>query len=172
MSVPSRFDLSPDDLSALLDGEPAFRARQVWEGLYRHGSGPAELTTLPVGLRTRLAAEPALQPALSPVAESIADDGGTVKWLWELADGSRIETVLMHYPDRSTVCVSTQDGCAMACGFCATGQAGFERNLSTGEIVEQVAVARRAAAAGGRRLSNVVLMGMGEPLANYERVWT
>src|SRR5437763_9216494 len=77
----------------------------------------------------------------------------------------------MHYPERATVCVSTQAGCSMACGFCATGQAGFERNLTTGEIVEQVAVARRAAAAGGRRLSNVVFMGMGEPLANYDRVW-
>ncbi|HEX7168465.1 MAG TPA: 23S rRNA (adenine(2503)-C(2))-methyltransferase RlmN, partial [Acidimicrobiales bacterium] len=91
---------------------------------------------------------------------------------WSLADGRQVETVLMHYPDRSTVCVSSQAGCAMACGFCATGQAGFDRHLTTGEIVEQVVVASRAAAAAKRRLSNVVFMGMGEPLANYEAVWT
>jgi 23S rRNA (adenine2503-C2)-methyltransferase len=86
-----------------------------------------------------------------------------------LHDGAQVETVLMHYPDRVTVCVSTQAGCAMACQFCATGQAGFERHLSGGEIVEQVAVAMREARP--RRLSNVVFMGMGEPLANYDRVW-
>ncbi|HEX9259084.1 MAG TPA: 23S rRNA (adenine(2503)-C(2))-methyltransferase RlmN, partial [Acidimicrobiales bacterium] len=83
----------------------------------------------------------------------------------------RVETVLMLYPDRATVCVSTQAGCAMACGFCATGQAGFERHLTTGEIVEQVVRAAARARAIGRRLSNVVFMGMGEPFANYERVW-
>jgi 23S rRNA (adenine2503-C2)-methyltransferase len=103
-------------------------------------------------------------------AESIADDGKTRKWLWALADGSRVETVLMHYPDRATVCVSSQAGCAMGCSFCATGQAGFARHLSAGEIVEQVIVARRSAHPS--RLSNVVFMGMGEPLANYDRVWS
>jgi 23S rRNA (adenine2503-C2)-methyltransferase len=113
------------------------------------------------------------------VAESVSDGGDTVKWLWRLADGAHVETVLMHYADRSTVCVSTQAGCAMACGFCATGQAGFVRHLTTGEIVEQVmrAVQRtRVASAGSgpedrRRVGNVVFMGMGEPLANYDRVW-
>jgi 23S rRNA (adenine2503-C2)-methyltransferase len=78
----------------------------------------------------------------------------------------------MHYPDRSTACVSSQAGCAMACGFCATGQAGFDRHLTTGEIVEQVVRAKAAAAATGRRLSNVVFMGMGEPMANYDAVWS
>ena len=113
-----------------------------------------------------------MAPSLRPVTESKADRGGTVKWLWELADGVRVETVLMHYASgRSTVCVSTQAGCAMACGFCATGQAGFDRHLSTGEIVEQVIQASRAARAAERRVSNVVFMGMGEPLANYDRVW-
>ena len=102
-------------------------------------------------------------------AESVSEDGQTVKWLWALADGARVETVLMHYPDRATVCVSSQAGCAMGCSFCATGQAGFARHLSTGEIVEQVIAARRAARPS--RLSNVVFMGMGEPLANYDRVW-
>jgi len=132
---------------------------------------PEDMTDLPAGLRARLSAEPDLVPALELVAETSADRGGTVKWLWGLAGGARIETVLMHYPGRSTACVSTQAGCAMGCGFCATGQAGFDRNLSVGEIVEQVVRAVRAARDGGRRLSNVVFMGMGEPLANYERVW-
>ena len=107
--------------------------------------------------------------ALVPVAESVSDDGDTVKWLWALGDGARVETVLMHYDDRSTVCISTQAGCAMACGFCATGQAGFERNLTVGEIVEQVLRASQRAAP--RRVGNVVFMGMGEPLANLDRTW-
>ena len=166
------YELSRTDFGDLLAGEPRYRVDQVWEGLYRQFTPPWELTTLPKGLRARLEAEPALAPALAAVAESTADGGATVKWLWSLGDGARIETVLMHYPvKRSTVCVSTQAGCAMACGFCATGQAGFERHLTTGEIVEQVTRAARAAADSGRRLSNVVFMGMGEPLANYDRVW-
>ena len=101
----------------------------------------------------------------------MSDAGDTVKWLWTLADGRQVETVLMRYPDRATVCVSSQAGCAMACSFCATGQAGFDRHLSTGEIVEQVVRARTRAAADGQRLSNVVFMGMGEPFANYDRTW-
>jgi 23S rRNA (adenine2503-C2)-methyltransferase len=96
-------------------------------------------------------------------------DGQTTKWLWALPDGARIETVLMLYPGRATVCVSSQAGCAMACRFCATGQGGFARNLSAGEIVEQVVAARKAALP--HRLGNVVFMGMGEPLANYARTW-
>jgi 23S rRNA (adenine2503-C2)-methyltransferase len=113
-----------------------------------------------------------LPPALELVTESATSDGNTVKWLWRLHDGSSIETVLMHYPDRSTVCVSTQAGCAMACGFCATGQGGFERNLSVGEIIEQVIRAARRAQSGStpRRVSNIVFMGMGEPMANYDRM--
>jgi 23S rRNA (adenine2503-C2)-methyltransferase len=125
------------------------------------------MTELPAPLRVRLAA--ALPPALRELSRQTADGGDTIKLLWALADGSRVETVLMAYPDRVTVCVSTQAGCAMACQFCATGQAGFRRHLSSGEIVEQVAVAMREARP--RRLSNVVFMGMGEPLANYDRVW-
>jgi 23S rRNA (adenine2503-C2)-methyltransferase len=99
-----------------------------------------------------------------------ADGGTTVKWLFGLGDGAAIETVLMHYPGRTTVCVSSQAGCAMACGFCATGQAGFRRHLSAGEIVEQVVRAAREARATERRLSNVVFMGMGEPLLNLDAV--
>jgi 23S rRNA (adenine2503-C2)-methyltransferase len=170
--VAGRYDLSLDELGTLLEGEPAFRVRQVWDGLYRRVAEPDELTDLPAALRRRLAADPAFAPALREELCSVSERGETVKWLWSLPDGARIETVLMHYPapgPRSTVCVSTQAGCAMACGFCATGQAGFDRNLSTGEIVEQVARAIREARP--RRVSNVVFMGMGEPLANYDRVW-
>ena len=163
--------MTPEQLAGMLAGEPAYRLQQVWEGLYRHGTPPEELTTLPVGLRARLADEPGLAPSLWPDVEAVSDAGATLKWRWRLADGRRIETVLMHYGRRSTACVSSQAGCAMGCGFCATGQAGFDRNLTVGEIVEQVVRARAAARAHGGRVSNVVFMGMGEPLANYQRVW-
>jgi 23S rRNA (adenine2503-C2)-methyltransferase len=171
----TRYDLDRDQMAALLDGEANYRVEQVWRGLYEQLADPGELTTLPKALRTRLDVE--MPAALAPAAESVSDDGETVKWLWRLHDGAHVETVLMHYDDRSTVCVSTQAGCAMACGFCATGQGGFERNLSTGEIVEQVIRASRharrnhTAADKGRRVSNIVFMGMGEPFANYDRTW-
>jgi 23S rRNA (adenine2503-C2)-methyltransferase len=168
LAVTSRYDLSRPDVAALLEGEPTYRVDQVWQALHR-GDDLTAASTLPKALRTRLAGEPALVPALDLAAESVSDGGDTLKWLWTLGDGTQVETVLMHYRDRSTVCVSTQAGCAMACGFCATGQAGFERHLTTGEIVEQVM--RAIAAAKPRRVSNVVFMGMGEPLANYDRVW-
>jgi 23S rRNA (adenine2503-C2)-methyltransferase len=169
--VPTRYDLDRDALGARLDGEPRYRVDQVWSGLYEHASGLEELTTLPKALRARLADE--LPLALTPVTESVSEDGATIKFLWELEGGARVETVLMHYPDRSTVCVSTQAGCAMACGFCATGQAGFERNLTVGEIVEQVVRSVQRARSGDapRRVSNIVFMGMGEPMANYDRRW-
>ena len=167
--MPTRYDVSRAELGALLDGEPRYRVDQVWRGLYEQLAPPETLTVLPATLRMRLATE--LPPGLSLVTERVSDGGDTVKLLWELAGQARVETVLMHYPDRTTVCVSTQAGCAMACGFCATGQAGFERHLSTGEIVEQVVEAARRARQSGRRLSNVVFMGMGEPLANYDRTW-
>jgi 23S rRNA (adenine2503-C2)-methyltransferase len=163
------YDLDRDALAARLSGEPRYRVDQLWRGLYEQLADPHELTTLPKALRARLDSE--LPLALTPAAESVSHDRQTTKWLWRLADGAHIETVLMLYRDRATVCVSTQAGCAMACGFCATGQAGFDRNLSTGEIVEQVVRSVRAARAGGRRVSNVVFMGMGEPFANYERTW-
>ncbi|MEO5966109.1 MAG: 23S rRNA (adenine(2503)-C(2))-methyltransferase RlmN [Candidatus Limnocylindrales bacterium] len=165
----TRYDLTRDELGAALDGEPRYRVDQLWRGLYEQLAEPADLTTLPKGLRATLAET--LPSALVQTAESTSDGGDTIKWLWQLADGARIETVLMHYTDRSTVCVSTQAGCAMACSFCATGQAGYERNLTTGEIVEQLVRAMRRARTDGRRVSNVVFMGMGEPLANYDRMW-
>jgi len=158
-------------LATLLGGSPRYRTDQIWEALYQRGASPEEMTNLPQLLRRRLAEHPSFQAALEQVHVSVSDGGDTAKWLWKLVDGREVETVLMHYPGRSTVCVSSQAGCAMACSFCATGQAGFDRNLSTGEIVEQVVRARRVAAEAGRRLSNVVFMGMGEPLANYDRTW-
>ncbi len=161
------YDLSREDLAALLVDEPPFRVHQVWDGLHRRALRPAEMTDLPGPLRARL--EEVLRPALATATRREADGGDTVKWLWALADGSRVETVLMTYPDRVTVCVSTQAGCAMGCTFCATGQAGFRRHLRTGEIVEQVVAAVREARP--RRLSHVVFRGMGEPLANYDRTW-
>ena len=128
------------------------------------------MTVLPIPLRRRMADIDALAPGLEQVTRQEADRGTTVKWLWRLHDGAQIETVLMEYGTRATVCISSQAGCAMACGFCATGQAGYQRNLSTGEIVEQVV--RAAVDRGGRRPGNVVFMGMGEPLANYRAVWS
>ena len=157
------------ELTELLDGEPRYRLDQIWQGLYQNLSTPAEMTNLPKALRATLSER--LSPALQVVVRRVSDGGDTVKYLWELHDGKRIETVLMMYPDRVTVCVSSQVGCAMGCGFCATGQAGFGRHLTVGEIVEQVVMAAREARAMQRRLGNVVFMGMGEPLANEAVVW-
>jgi 23S rRNA (adenine2503-C2)-methyltransferase len=171
--VPGAYEMSRDDVAGLLAGEHRYRTNQVWHGLWGLGARPAEMTNLPKALREKL--EAAIVPALREGARSVSADGQTTKWLWVLNDGRRIETVLMLYPDRATVCVSSQAGCAMACSFCATGQGGFDRHLSVGEIVEQVVVARREALAGPegpRRLGNVVFMGMGEPLANYDRTWS
>jgi 23S rRNA (adenine2503-C2)-methyltransferase len=151
-------------------GQPGFRADQ----LSRHYFGGLcadvqAMTDLPASAATVLGPG-LLPPLLSEVRALETDSGTTRKTLWRLFDGTLVESVLMAYRDRVTVCVSSQAGCGMACPFCATGQGGLRRNLSTGEIVEQVAAAARAAQSSGRRLSNVVFMGMGEPLANYNRV--
>jgi 23S rRNA (adenine2503-C2)-methyltransferase len=167
----SRYDLSRGDLAGLLAGEPSYRVDQVWDGMYRRLAAPNELSELPRPLRAKLAAIPALTPAFSLADEAVSDRGLTLKWLLAAGDGTRIETVLMGYRDRVTVCVSSQAGCAMACGFCATGQAGYLRQLSSGEITEQVVrAARFALDHRWGRLGNIVLMGMGEPLANYANV--
>ena len=165
----TRYELGRDDLATMLDGEPRYRLDQLWDGLYTQLADPADITNLPKALRTRLDDE--LPNALSLVTESVSDDGDTVKYLWELDGGSRVETVLMLYADRATVCVSSQAGCAMGCGFCATGQAGFTRHLSVGEIVEQVVRSSQRAQRAQRRVSNIVFMGMGEPMANLDAVW-
>ena len=178
--------------------QPRFRADQVWEWLYKKlADDPAAMTNLPKALRERLAAETRVDP-LERVYEQRSSDGQTVKWLFRLHDGLTIETVLMLYDDvsgstreRRTVCISTQAGCAMGCVFCATGQAGLARNLTAGEIVAQVLAAARWLAHSDegpttndetpprvrpssfvlRPLTNIVVMGMGEPMANYDRTW-
>lgn len=162
---PTLYGATREEVAALLDawGEPAYRADQLRDALYRQRLPLHECTTLSKPLRARLAKS--LPLALELLAEATGDAGTTTKWLWAAADGVEVETVLMTYPDRATVCVSSQAGCAMGCTFCATGQAGFDRHLDTGEIVEQVL---RAAHAAPRRVDNVVFMGMGEPLANYD----
>jgi 23S rRNA (adenine2503-C2)-methyltransferase len=166
----SLYDATREDMEVLLEGQPAFRITQIWDGLYKQLLEPEKILTLPGALRTQITEM--LPTALNSVTTSISDKGDTVKFLWSLVDGGHpIETVLMHYRDRATVCVSTQAGCAMACGFCATGQAGFSRHLTTGEIVEQVVRAARESAKRKQRLANVVFMGMGEPLANEAAVW-
>ena len=152
-------------------GLPAFRARQLAAQYYgRLVAEPQEMTDLPAAVRETVA-DTLFPPLITGVREIECDGGQTRKTLWRSADGTTFESVLMRYPNRNTVCISSQAGCGMACPFCATGQAGLTRNLSTAEILEQV----RAAAVTmrdrfGGRLSNVVFMGMGEPLANYSRV--
>ena len=167
MSADTRYQPDRDELAELLSDHPTYRVDQLWKGLYDEGLAIEEISTLPKQLRADLAA--LLPPALFDRTVRISEGGETHKWLWGLDDGDAVETVLMHYTGRYTVCVSSQAGCAMGCGFCATGQEGFRRHLTTGEIVEQVVRARTAAQP--RRLSNVVFMGMGEPLANYDAVW-
>ena len=155
-------------------GQPAFRADQLARHYYRGVTDPAQMTDVPAAARETLA-EALLPGLLTVVRHQTADGGRTRKTLWRLHDGALVESVLMRYPDRATVCISSQAGCGMACPFCATGQQGLTRNLSAAEIIGQ-AVAAAAAMANGEidggpgRLSNVVFMGMGEPLANYARV--
>jgi 23S rRNA (adenine2503-C2)-methyltransferase len=165
--VTTRYAATRDDLAELLAswGEPRYRAAQLFDGLWTQRLRLDDITTLPKPLRARLA--DALPLALTPVTHQTSADGQTIKWLWRAHDGAQIETVLMVNPDRATVCVSSQAGCAMGCTFCATGQAGFERHLDAGEIVEQVV---RAQHVTDTRVSHVVFMGMGEPLANFDPV--
>lgn len=152
-------------------GLPAFRGKQLANQYYgRLIADPHQMTDLPAAVRDQVASTmfPKLMDA---VREIECDAGETRKMLWRAVDGTTFESVLMRYPQRNTVCISSQAGCGMACPFCATGQGGLKRNLSTAEILEQV----RAAAVELRdrdhgRLSNIVFMGMGEPLANYKRV--
>lgn len=170
-------DLTPEQrveaVTAL--GEKPLRAKQLATHYFTHlTADPAAMTDLPQASRDKLVE--ALFPDLLTAARTMQADGGTtVKTLWHLFDGAKVESVLMRYAHRSTLCVSSQAGCGMACPFCATGQLGLTRNLSTAEIVEQVRRAARSLAdgevpGGPTRLSNIVFMGMGEPLANYKTV--
>jgi len=174
-------DLQPEQVEEVLRSwdEPAYRARQLLHGVYqRLAASLDEMTGLPQGLRARLSAEFALS-GLTLETRRDSSDGLTAKYLFRLCDGNSIESVLMRYPSRggsgarTTACISTQVGCAIGCPFCATGASGFVRNLSTGEIVGQaLALARDvegpASPRAASRLTNVVFMGMGEPLANYD----
>lgn len=156
-------------------GEKPFRARQLAQHYFgRLEADTARMTDLPAASRERLG-EALLPQLLTPVKHVTCDNGMTRKTLWRAFDGVLVESVLMRYPDRVTLCVSSQAGCGMNCPFCATGQAGLTRNLSTAEIVDQVVssardLARGTVAGGPGRISNIVFMGMGEPLANYKRV--
>lgn len=170
-------DLAPAERKARLEelGLPGFRAKQLSTHYFgRLVDDPVEMTDLPAAQREELVS--ALLPDLmTPLRTLEADRGNTRKTLWKLFDGALVESVLMRYPGRATMCVSSQAGCGMACPFCATGQGGLQRNMSTAEIVEQVvagarALARGEVAGGPGRVSNVVFMGMGEPMANYKAV--
>jgi len=164
------YDLDHPALQALLEGwdEPSYRADQLWEWLYVHlVDSFDQMTNLPQALRERLAAEAVIGvPGVVDMLRS--PDGRTRKDLLRLRDGEMIEAVLMRYERRRTACISTQVGCAMGCPFCATGQMGFHRDLTSGEIVAQALHFARELHAKDERLTNVVLMGMGEPLANYD----
>ncbi|HYF72973.1 MAG TPA: 23S rRNA (adenine(2503)-C(2))-methyltransferase RlmN [Nocardioides sp.] len=170
-------DLSLEERTAYAKelGLPGFRAKQLSTHYFtRLVDDPAEMTDLPAGQREELVAG-LLPQLMTPLRTMEADRGTTRKTLWKLFDGALVESVLMRYPDRATMCVSSQAGCGMACPFCATGQGGLQRNMSTAEIVEQVVAGARALArgqvpGGPGRVSNVVFMGMGEPLANYKAV--
>ncbi len=169
---PLIYDLDRDRLkdALLAMGEPSYRAGQVWQAIYAQlAASSVQITTLPKSLRDKL--EDAFEFShLEAIDKLVSSDRETVKTLFQLPDGARIEAVLMHYDERDTLCISSQAGCAMNCVFCATGQMGFRRNLSSGEIVEQVLYYARDLQKSGKKVTNVVVMGMGEPLANYEAV--
>lgn len=170
LAARSFFDLTLAELQAELAtwGEPAYRGRQLWQAVYRDlAASPAAITTLPKPLRERLATEFRFG-SLTLATEARSTDGETRKALFQLPDGKAIEAVLMGYARRRTTCISTQAGCAMGCVFCATGQMGFKRHLTAGEIVEQVLWFARELKAQADRLTNIVVMGMGEPFHNYE----
>ncbi|MEU4455474.1 23S rRNA (adenine(2503)-C(2))-methyltransferase RlmN [Nocardioides sp. NPDC023903] len=166
-------DLAGRQDAAKEAGLPGFRAKQLSVHYFeRLVDDPEKMTDLPASQRQELV-NTFLPDLMTPISQQEADKGTTRKTLWKLFDGALVESVLMRYTDRATVCISSQAGCGMACPFCATGQGGLERNMSTAEIVHQVVVAARQMASGEipggpGRLSNVVFMGMGEPMANYK----
>ena len=187
------YDLDLNSISTMMTSwnEPAYRARQIWQGLYQHYyPSPSEFPNLPKPLREKLATELNFA-CIEPVRQLDSSDKHTRKTLFKLQDGNFIEAVLMRYDDssplnpspngrgdrgdakhRRTLCISTQAGCAMGCVFCATGQMGFKRNLSSGEIVAQVMFYARLLQQEGSNVTNIVLMGMGEPFHNYDNTMT
>ena len=174
-SIPTHIaDLSADEIKSKCEelGVPTFRGKQIEVHYFQHlQNDPDQWSDIPAEQRALLAE--VFTPKLIELVRSVTTDNGmTRKDLWKMCDGTLVESVLMKYPDRVTVCISSQAGCGMGCPFCATGQGGLQRNLTAGEITEQIVAAARACAngelpGGPTRLSNVVFMGMGEPLANY-----
>jgi 23S rRNA (adenine2503-C2)-methyltransferase len=177
-------DMSKEELAAKAKelGIPGFRVKQIAKHYFTHyTSNPEDMTDLPQEGRAELVGI-FLPKLLTEVKRLQTDNGDTIKFLWRLFDGALVESVLMRYPGRITLCVSSQAGCGMACPFCATGQAGLTRNMTAAEIVDQIVQANAVIAAGGlggkkateheERVGNIVFMGMGEPLANYNRLMT
>lgn len=169
-SLPLIYDFDLPALTELVNGwgEPAFRAKQIWQGLYKNlWDSPDEFSNLPKSLRAKMSENLRFE-VLEPTLKLDSTDGQTRKTLFRLPDGRQIEAVLMRYDRRRTLCISTQVGCAMGCTFCATGQMGFTRHLSSGEIVAQVMYYARLLREEDQAVTNVVLMGMGEPFHNYD----
>ena len=174
------YDLDVEDLKLLLKSwdEPSYRSRQIWEGLYRQFLFSIdEFTNLPKNLRKKLtdyfssnelSVKQSTFHTLQPVAQQESSDGETIKTLFSIEGGFMVEAVLMRYENRRTLCISTQAGCAMGCVFCATGQMGFKRQLTRGEIIEQVIFYARDLARVNEHVTNIVIMGMGEPFHNYD----
>jgi 23S rRNA (adenine2503-C2)-methyltransferase len=175
------YDLDLEDLNQLLKSwdEPSYRATQIWDGLYqKFWSSTDEFSTLPKNLRKKLGEyfspndeivdKPSSYQTLHPISTQESNDGETIKTLFSINHGYFVEAVLMRYRKRRTLCISTQAGCAMGCVFCATGQMGFKRHLSSGEIIEQVIYYARELARGNEHVTNIVIMGMGEPFHNYD----
>ncbi len=170
LQKPSIFDQDITDISTFVKtmGEADYRTDQIWNGLYQNlWPEPNQFTNLPARLKQNLSQVYSFDN-LIPRNQLISKDGQTIKTLFQLSDQKMIETVLMKYQKRRSLCISTQAGCAMGCVFCATGQMGFLRNLSSGEIVEQVIYFARYLANNHEKLTNIVVMGMGEPFHNYD----
>lgn len=180
----SLLDLSRNELSDYVAslGQPHYRASQIWQWIYKHHVDDFDaMENIPKGLRAALSKEASIVP-LIPVAEVVSQAKDTYKVLFRLHDGYTVEAVLMTYDRRRTLCISSQAGCAMGCTFCATAIGGLARNLTAGEILAQVlyfarylgepAWAPEIAIARPSRVTNIVLMGMGEPMHNYRNVWT
>ena len=164
------YDLSFNEIEAFVKekGEPPFRARQIWEGLYQlHNSSWEDFSSLPKSLRVELGLDFTLSSLLK-IDSAFSEDFQTEKILFQLADSNFIESVLLRKDDRLTLCISTQVGCPVGCIFCATGNLGFKRNLTSGEIIEQVIIFIKNLNSDGEKLTNIVLMGMGEPFLNYD----
>ena len=169
-TLPLIYDLTLEELTALIQtwGEPAYRAGQIWHGLYvQLWDKPEQFSNIPKSLQAKLG-DNFRFAGLTPGVVLQSKDGETVKTLFTLHDNWAIEAVLMRYEQRRTLCISSQAGCAMGCVFCATGQMGFKRHLTSGEIVEQVLYYARQLKAMGEHVTNIVVMGMGEPFHNYE----